>query len=72
MTTTIEPDENVAISPGVEQLLREALSRVEAQLIERRELRDQVNAQIKVLVADKETISQALRPFSRAGRNGKE
>lgn len=61
----LDPDENVSITEGVEQMLRDALCLVEARLAERRALRDSANAQIKILVTETETLMQALRPFSR-------
>lgn len=65
---TPEVGEPVEVSPGVEQVLRQGLAIVRQRLRERRDLRDAIAADIRVLVADEETLTQSLRAFERAAR----
>jgi hypothetical protein len=63
-----EVGEPVEVTPGVEQVLRQGLAIVRQRLSERRALRETINADIRTLVGDEETLTQSLRAFERAAR----
>jgi len=76
MTTTEQTDEKdpdvpevgdpVSVVESTEQMLQEALRITRATLKDRRARRDAFNAEIRQLVAEEATLTQALGPFIRA------